>query len=109
MGDVDGWRRAPKVLLPTHAVMADGGVLTPSGGHVIALAARELSVPVVCVTGLYKLCPACVTRAVTRHSPRVTRLSNRHRLSSLELATRLSSRGRTKRAGGRVAGWSVMR
>ena len=82
MGDDDGWRRAPKVLLPTHAVMADGGVLTPSGGHVIALAARELSVPVVCVTGLYKLCPACVTRAVTRHS-------------SLEPVTRLSSRGCT--------------
>ena len=91
MGDVDGWRRAPKVLLPTHAVMADGGVLTPSGGHVIALAARELSVPVVCVTGLYKLCPACVTRTVTRHSSLVSR--------HLSLVTRLSNPSLVSRRG----------
>jgi translation initiation factor 2B subunit (eIF-2B alpha/beta/delta family) len=29
----------------------------PAAGHMIALAAKELSVPVVCVTGLFKLSP----------------------------------------------------
>ena len=49
--------RVDKVVLPTQAVMANGGLVTPSGGHMLALAAKEHAVPVVCVTGLYKLCP----------------------------------------------------
>lgn len=49
--------RVDKVVLPTHAVMANGGLIAPSGGHMLALAAQEHSVPVVCVTGLFKLCP----------------------------------------------------
>lgn len=49
--------RVDKVFLPTHAVMANGGLIAPSGGHMLALAAREHSVPVVVVTGLFKLCP----------------------------------------------------
>ncbi|CAM9351760.1 unnamed protein product, partial [Phaeothamnion confervicola] len=48
--------RVNKVILSTHAVVANGGLVAGSGSHLIALAARELSVPVVCVTGLYKLC-----------------------------------------------------
>jgi len=47
-----------KVLLPAHAVVADGGLVTPSGCHAVAVAAKNHAVPVVCVTGLYKLCPA---------------------------------------------------
>jgi translation initiation factor eIF-2B subunit beta len=49
--------RVNKVIMPTHAVMANGGLIALTGSHMIARAARELSVPVVCVTGLYKLCP----------------------------------------------------
>jgi translation initiation factor eIF-2B subunit beta len=49
--------RVNKVVIACHAVMANGGLLVPSGGHMIALAARQYSVPVVCITGLYKLCP----------------------------------------------------
>lgn len=46
-----------KVLLCTHAVMANGGLIAPSGSQMVALAAREHSVPVVCITSLLKLCP----------------------------------------------------
>ena len=49
--------RVHKVVLPTHAVMANGALLTHAGGHLLALAAREHAVPVLCVTGLYKLSP----------------------------------------------------
>jgi len=49
--------RVNKVILPAHAVLANGGLVTSSGCNVVALAARHNSVPVVCVTGLYKLCP----------------------------------------------------
>ena len=49
--------RVDKVFLPTHAVLANGGLIAPSGGHMLALAAQEHSVPVVCITGLFKLCP----------------------------------------------------
>ncbi len=33
--------RINKVIMPTHAVMANGGLVARSGGHVIAQAARE--------------------------------------------------------------------
>jgi translation initiation factor eIF-2B subunit beta len=49
--------RVNKVLLPVHAVLANGGFVAQSGCNLVALAAHEMSVPVVCVTGLYKLCP----------------------------------------------------
>ena len=49
--------RVNKVLLPAHAVLANGGLVAPSGSHMVALAARENAVPVVCVTGMFKLCP----------------------------------------------------
>mmetsp|Transcript_32710 Transcript_32710/g.43061 ORF Transcript_32710/g.43061 Transcript_32710/m.43061 type:complete len:377 (-) Transcript_32710:133-1263(-) len=49
--------RVNKVIMPCTAVMANGGLITSSGGHSVALAAKELSVPVMCITGLFKLCP----------------------------------------------------
>ena len=49
--------RVNKVLLPAHAVLANGGLVAPSGCHMVALAAKENSVPVVCITGMFKLCP----------------------------------------------------
>ena len=45
------------VILPTHAVMANGGLITPSGGHIVAQAACDHAVPVVCLTDLFKLSP----------------------------------------------------
>ncbi|CAN0568751.1 unnamed protein product, partial [Ectocarpus sp. 12 AP-2014] len=49
--------RVNKVILSTHAVVANGGLIALNGSHAVALAANDLSVPVVCVTGLFKLCP----------------------------------------------------
>lgn len=49
--------RVNKVLLPAHAVLANGGFVTHSGGNLVALAAKHHSVPVVVVTGMFKLCP----------------------------------------------------
>ena len=49
--------RVNKVLLPAHAVLANGGLIASSGCNMVALAASRMAVPVVCVTGLFKLCP----------------------------------------------------
>ena len=49
--------RVSKVILGTHAVMANGGLIAHAGAHLVALAASQHSVPLLCVTGLYKLCP----------------------------------------------------
>mmetsp|Transcript_21984 Transcript_21984/g.27198 ORF Transcript_21984/g.27198 Transcript_21984/m.27198 type:complete len:420 (+) Transcript_21984:58-1317(+) len=49
--------RVNKVLLPARAVLANGGLIAPAGSHMVALAAEENSVPVVVITGMYKLCP----------------------------------------------------
>lgn len=49
--------RVNKVILSTHAVVANGGLIALNGSHAVALAAKDLSVPLVCVTGLFKLCP----------------------------------------------------
>ena len=49
--------RVNKVLLPAHAVLANGGLIASSGCNLVALAARHNSVPVVCTTGMFKLCP----------------------------------------------------
>jgi len=49
--------RVNKVLLPAHAVLANGGLIAPSGSHMVALAAKHYSVPLVCLTGMFKLCP----------------------------------------------------
>lgn len=49
--------RVHKVIIGTRSVMANGGLVAPSGAHLIALAAKDHAVPVVCVTALFKLCP----------------------------------------------------
>jgi translation initiation factor eIF-2B subunit beta len=49
--------RVNKVLLPAHAVLANGGLIASSGCNMVALAASRMAVPVVCITGLFKLCP----------------------------------------------------
>ncbi|GAO51940.1 IF-2B-domain-containing protein [Saitoella complicata NRRL Y-17804] len=49
--------RVNKVLLGTHSVLANGGLLASSGARMIAAAAQRHSIPVVCCTGLYKLSP----------------------------------------------------
>jgi translation initiation factor eIF-2B subunit beta len=49
--------RVNKVLLPAHAVLANGGLVSASGSNLVALAAVENAVPVVCLTGIYKLTP----------------------------------------------------
>lgn len=49
--------RVNKVIVGTHAVMANGGLIAQTGIHMLALAARHHSVPFVVCAGLYKLCP----------------------------------------------------
>jgi translation initiation factor eIF-2B subunit beta len=49
--------RVNKVIVGTHAVMANGGLIAQTGIHALALAARHHSVPFVVCAGLYKLCP----------------------------------------------------
>jgi len=46
-----------KVIIGTHAVMANGGLVAHSGGANICAAAKYHSVPVVVLSGLHKLCP----------------------------------------------------
>jgi translation initiation factor eIF-2B subunit beta len=50
--------RVDCVLLPAHAVLANGGVVAPSGSHLCALAAKANKVSTIVVSGLdFKLCP----------------------------------------------------
>jgi len=49
--------RVNKVIIPTHSVMANGGLVALTGTHMLALAAKHHSVPVIVCAGLYKLCP----------------------------------------------------
>ena len=49
--------RVHKVILPAHAVLANGGLIAPSGSNLVALAASHNAVPVVCLTGMFKLTP----------------------------------------------------
>jgi len=49
--------RVNKVIVGTHAVMANGGLIAPCGTHLMAEAAKHHSVPFVVCTGLYKLTP----------------------------------------------------
>lgn len=43
--------RVNKVLLPAHAVLANGGLIAPSGCNIVVLSASQNSVPVICLTG----------------------------------------------------------
>lgn len=49
--------RVNKVIVGTHAVMANGGLIAPTGTYLLAQAAKYHSVPFVVCTGLYKLSP----------------------------------------------------
>ena len=49
--------RVNKVILGTHAVLANGGLLAAAGARTISKAARDHSTPVVVVSGVYKLSP----------------------------------------------------
>jgi translation initiation factor eIF-2B subunit beta len=49
--------RVHKVLLPAYAVLANGGLVSDAGANLVALAAQAQSIPTICVTGIYKLCP----------------------------------------------------
>lgn len=49
--------RVNKVILSPEAVMADGGSICRSGHLMVAIAAKEMSVPVVGVTGAFALTP----------------------------------------------------
>jgi translation initiation factor eIF-2B subunit beta len=49
--------RVNKVLLGVTAVMADGGAIVPSGQLMVATAAKEFSVPVVCAAASFALTP----------------------------------------------------
>ena len=46
-----------KVIIGAHAIMADGGVLGASGTDMVTSSAVYFRVPIVCVTGLFKLSP----------------------------------------------------
>ncbi|RHZ65124.1 hypothetical protein Glove_319g118 [Diversispora epigaea] len=49
--------RVNKVIMGTHAVLANGGLISVSGTQTVATAAKHHSTPVVVCTGLYKLSP----------------------------------------------------
>ena len=68
--------RCNKVVIGCHAVLANGGILVPSGGFNIVMAASQFKVPVIVVTGMYKVghLEAC-ERSCTRSSARTSRRS----------------------------------
>ena len=47
--------RCNKVVIGCHAVLANGGILVPSGGFNLVMAAAQFKVPVIVVTGMYKV------------------------------------------------------
>ena len=49
--------RVNKVILGTHVVLANGGLVAAAGAKAIAKAAQVHKTPVVVVTGVYKLSP----------------------------------------------------
>lgn len=49
--------RINKVIIGCFSVMANGGILGPSGVHTLCLAAKHYSIPVVVVVGVYKISP----------------------------------------------------
>ena len=45
------------ISLGTHAVMANGGIIANTGAHMVTICAEAHSVPVIVLTGIYKLTP----------------------------------------------------
>jgi len=59
-------RFGPQVLVGAHALLANGGVIAPSGTALVAAAAKKHAVPFVVLVGLHKLSP------MFPHDPAVT-------------------------------------
>ncbi len=55
--------RVNKVIIGTHAIVADGGLKAVTGSHTVALAAKHYSVPLVVCAPMYKLTPIYYTAA----------------------------------------------
>jgi translation initiation factor eIF-2B subunit beta len=49
--------RVNKVIMGTHTVLSNGGLIAAAGGRAFALAARAHGVPLVVLCPVYKLCP----------------------------------------------------
>ncbi|RKF62484.1 putative translation initiation factor eIF-2B subunit beta [Erysiphe neolycopersici] len=49
--------RVNKVIFATHAVIANGGLIADAGARIIAKAAKVHRIPVIVVSGVYKLSP----------------------------------------------------
>ena len=49
--------RVDKVVISTHSIMANGGLVTHSGAYMICQAAKEHSVPVYVIGASYKMTP----------------------------------------------------
>ena len=49
--------RVNKVILATHAVIANGGLIAAAGARIIAQAAKVHRTPVIVISGVYKLSP----------------------------------------------------
>ena len=49
--------RVNKVIIGTHSIMANGGLISFSGIYNICIAAQAFSIPVIFVAGTYKLTP----------------------------------------------------
>jgi len=49
--------RVNKVILGTHSILADGGLQSIAGSHMIAISAAHHSVPLIVVSSMYKLSP----------------------------------------------------
>lgn len=68
--------RCNKVVIGCHAVLANGGILVPSGGYNLVMAASQFKVPVIVVTGMYKVgARGAIDRSCTRSSARTSRRS----------------------------------
>ena len=55
--------RVNKVIIGTHAIVADGGLNAVTGSHTVALTAKHYSVPLVVCAPMYKLTPIYYTAA----------------------------------------------
>ena len=49
--------RVNKVIIGTHLIIANGGLISYSGIHNVCVAAQAFSIPVIVVAGTYKLTP----------------------------------------------------
>ncbi|KAK5649964.1 hypothetical protein RI129_000993 [Pyrocoelia pectoralis] len=49
--------RVNKVIIGTHTVLANGGLRTECGVHMVALAAKRYSIPIMVLAHMYKLSP----------------------------------------------------